>query len=337
MRRVDVVVPCYKYGHFLRGCVRSALTQQGVDMRVLIIDDASPDDSGEVAVRLAAEDSRVEVRRHAKNCGHINTYNEGLEWATGDYVLLLSADDLLPPGALGRAARLLDAHPGVGMVCGREVRFQTVLDLPEVDGALEGHAWHVIAGPEFLERSCRVGDNIVCTPSAVLRSRLQKAIGGFRKELPHTGDLEMWMRIAAHADIGYVDALQGFYRRHGRNMAVTTYGRAFAALDQRRLAFDTLFRTQATIRDANRLHEMAKKAIGETAVWEARRAFEGGDVAGCKQLLAFAYRHCTALRRSQEWRRLRVKALIGRRATSWLLPVVNWLRRGLRRSAISRT
>ena len=77
MSRVDVIVPCYNYGRFLRECVESVLGQP-VDVRVLIIDDASTDDTPEVAAALAAEDARVEFRRHAVNRGHIATYNEGL-------------------------------------------------------------------------------------------------------------------------------------------------------------------------------------------------------------------------------------------------------------------
>src|SRR4051794_40019596 len=100
MSQVDVVIPCYKYAHFLPGCVGSVLAQDGVDVRVLVIDDCSPDDTAEVAAGLRAADPRVEFRRHAVNRGHIATYNEGLlEWAAGDYVLLLSADDMLTPGA----------------------------------------------------------------------------------------------------------------------------------------------------------------------------------------------------------------------------------------------
>ena len=53
MNSVDVIVPCYRYGRFLRECVESVLTQKGVDVRVLIIDDASPDNSGDVGTELS--------------------------------------------------------------------------------------------------------------------------------------------------------------------------------------------------------------------------------------------------------------------------------------------
>ena len=154
MARVDVIVPCYNYGHFLEGCVESALRQDGVDVRVLIIDDASPDDTEVVGRRLAERDPRVTYRRHAVNQGHIATYNEGLlEWADGDYALLLSADDMLTPGALARAARLMDAHPEVGMTYGDVIRtaapdFAAVPVLPQYEV-------EVTPGPAFIEASCR--------------------------------------------------------------------------------------------------------------------------------------------------------------------------------------
>ena len=105
MGSVSVVVPCYNYGLFLEDAITSVLDdQEGVDVRVLIIDDASSDDSAEAARKIAARDPRVEVTVHATNKGHIATYNEGLlEWADGDYCVLLSADDRLTPGALRRA------------------------------------------------------------------------------------------------------------------------------------------------------------------------------------------------------------------------------------------
>ena len=78
LARIDVFIPCYNYGRFLYQCVNSVLGQEGVDVRVLVIDDASPDNTAEVAAALAREDPRVTVIRHSSNKGHINTYNEGI-------------------------------------------------------------------------------------------------------------------------------------------------------------------------------------------------------------------------------------------------------------------
>ena len=77
---------CYNYGNFLRDAVHSVLTgQDGVDVRVLVIDDASTDNSVEIAKAIAEEDPRVEAAVHGINRGQYRTYNEGLlEWADGD-------------------------------------------------------------------------------------------------------------------------------------------------------------------------------------------------------------------------------------------------------------
>src|SRR5664279_4812688 len=101
MAKIDVVIPCYNYGRFLEECVRSVLDQPIKDVRVLIIDDASSDNSLSVAEMLSKADPRVSVIAHAANRGHILIYNEGLiDWASAEYSLLLSADDLLTEGAL---------------------------------------------------------------------------------------------------------------------------------------------------------------------------------------------------------------------------------------------
>jgi glycosyltransferase involved in cell wall biosynthesis len=64
-------------GRFLGDCVASILTQKGVDLRVLVIDNASKDDSLAIARSLAAQDRRVEVLAHVTNKGAAFSYNEG--------------------------------------------------------------------------------------------------------------------------------------------------------------------------------------------------------------------------------------------------------------------
>ena len=80
MALLDVLVPCYLYGAFLKDCVDSILADPLHDLRVLILDDASPDSTGIVASQLVARDARVSYLRHERNLGHIATYNDGLRW-----------------------------------------------------------------------------------------------------------------------------------------------------------------------------------------------------------------------------------------------------------------
>src|SRR4051812_26069578 len=202
MTKLDVVVPCYNYGRFLNECVRSVLNQSVHDVRVLIIDDASTDDSWVVATKLADSDSRVHIRRHAANRGHIATYNEGLmQWAKADYSLLLSADDLITNGAVERAVRVLDANPGVGMLYGHAAYWYSDQQRPKLRTQLRGAS--IWRGQEWLRLVCQRGHCVTSTPTAIVRTSIQQAIGGYRSDLPHTADVEMWMRFAVHSDIAY--------------------------------------------------------------------------------------------------------------------------------------
>src|SRR5262245_30918874 len=123
MISVDVLIPCYNYGRYLERCVDSALSQDGVQVRVLIVDDTSTDGSLEEARRLAARDSRVSVLAHPVNKGHIATFNDGIAWASAPYMVLVSADDLLAPLALSRSVALMEAKPEVGFVFGQLCQF----------------------------------------------------------------------------------------------------------------------------------------------------------------------------------------------------------------------
>jgi glycosyltransferase involved in cell wall biosynthesis len=160
MAKIDVVVPCYNYGRFLEACVGSVLNQSVHDVRVLIIDDASSDNSALVAQRLAAGDPRVEVKIHSQNQGHIKTYNEGIEWAESNYFLLLSADDLLVPGAFERATGILDREPHVVLTYGRGIDWQANLPFPAVEtersGIRRSERNRIIHGIELLRLSTRL-------------------------------------------------------------------------------------------------------------------------------------------------------------------------------------
>ena len=152
---------------------------------------------------------------HEQNKGHIATYNDGLEAATGEFVLLLSADDLATPGALTRAAELLAAEPSVGLVYGNAIHFSG--DLPA--SRSEGKDWIIWPGVDWLRDRCRSGYNVVASPEVVMRTSVLRAIGGYRADLPHAGDFEMWLRTSAVSDIGFLIGVdQAYYRHHAVNM-----------------------------------------------------------------------------------------------------------------------
>lgn len=311
---VDVVVPCYNYARYLRACLGSVLSQAGVEVRVLLIDDASTDDSAEVGKQLAASDSRITVRRHEVNKGHIATYNEGLiGWSTADFTVLLSADDMLAPGCLNRAIRIMNTNPNIGMVYGPTIHFQQETELPRIRTRKWSYTqW---SGAEWLERRCRAGHNVITSPEVVVRGSVQRAVGGYRPELPHAGDLEMWLRIAAVSDVAYVRRVpQAFYRVHAASMMRTRYSGSFTDLHQRKAAFDAFFEAyQDTIPNGPRLRGFANCVLAREALWDACRAYDHNQLEERRadELVGFARSTYPAMASLSEYAALRRRQRLG--------------------------
>ncbi len=296
----------------------------------------SPDNTAEVAAALVSEAPRVSFIRHVENKGHIATYNEGIEWASAEYMLLLSADDYLLPGALARATSLMDAHPEVGFT------FGNVLELSDngnktptksVIKATTSPDRRLLEGRVLIELTGSEG-NQVTTCSAVVRTELQKSLGGYREELPHAGDMEMWLRFAAHASVGYIFAYQGVYRRHYASMSAASYLRngrldiykkngRWADLQQKKLAFDCFSEhCKDVIPQCEDLCRRLYQGLSASAVSHASAAFNDGGMEESRQLSDFALAVYPATRNSSAWVKLACKRWMGERRWRAVRPAV---------------
>jgi glycosyltransferase involved in cell wall biosynthesis len=323
MAKVDIVIPCYNYGRFLERCVRSVLDQPVRDLQVLIIDDASSDNSLSVAKKLAETDPRVSIIAHSQNMGHIATYNEGLlDWATGDYSLLLSADDVLTLGALARAVEVLDANPRVGLLYGHAVYWYDNQPAPSLRTKPAGVS--IWPGHDWLRIVCRRGHCVTSTPTAVVRTSVQQAIGGYRSDLPHSADIEMWMRFAVHSDVAYIKGVdQAFYRIHNTNMTVQRL--PLIDLQQRKAAYDAVFAAYGElIPDAVRLHQEANRKMAKEALWRACSAYHRRrlDNTPVDELVDFARSTFSQFERLPEHWGLRWRKRVGPKACSYLQPIM---------------
>lgn len=93
---ISVIVPVYKVAPYLRQCVDSIINQSFDDLEILLIDDGSPDQCGEICDEYAAKDSRVRVF-HTENKGLSAARNLGLQKATGEYIGFIDSDDWIEP------------------------------------------------------------------------------------------------------------------------------------------------------------------------------------------------------------------------------------------------
>lgn len=112
---VSVIIAAWKAESFLERAVRSALASQGVNVEVIIVDDASPDGTNALARKLAGADTRIIAERLAANGGPSAARNRAIALATGRYIAILDADDAMTPDRLAAMVTHADAA-GAGIV-----------------------------------------------------------------------------------------------------------------------------------------------------------------------------------------------------------------------------
>ena len=229
MGSVDVFIPNYNYARWLWTTIESVLTQEGVDLRVCVVDNASTDNSVEVVRAAMATDSRVHLIEHAENMGLIASLNDGVNWATGDYAINLSADDALAPGWLARAVAALDANPDAAFAFGPARVFNDAVPTPR---PRRRRTVIVHEGTEFISTTCASGENRIRSPEGIFRVSVQREVGPFSRSLPYSSDMGMWLGLASR---GSVIELRGpvaaFYRMHGTNMSTGDHLQALSDLE----------------------------------------------------------------------------------------------------------
>jgi hypothetical protein len=271
--RVSVVIPCFNYAPYLEDAVDSALAQRGAVVDVVIVDDASTDGSWQVAQRLEQASGRVTALRHTANRGPVATFNDGVAAATGDFIIRLDADDLLTPGSVARGLALFHAFPSVGLVYGHPVHFSGT-PAPGYRGRCR--SWSVWPGAAWLARRCAAAVNVITAPEAMMRASALDAAGPFQRELRHTHDFELWLRLAAVSDVGHVDgADQAWHRIHPGSLSSSVA--PLEDLGERRAAFDALFgHGSPRIDNGAELAAQAKTALAREAVTLACREYDRG-------------------------------------------------------------
>ena len=308
--RVSVIIPCYNYGHFLPCAIESALNQNDVDVEVIVVDDASSDASAAVAAEYAKYDRRVSVEVNTRNLGPVVTFNRGLLRASGEFIIRLDADDALSPNSIVRAVAVAQAFPGVGLVYGHPVHFESE---PLPTSRQQVRSWLIWPGRQWLELRCRATTNVITSPEVLMRASVVARVGG-QKPLSHTHDMEMWLRMAAFSDVAYiVGADQALHREHSASLSAREVDR-LVDLKERRDAFHTLFSGIAgEIPEAPSLSRIAIKNVARQSLKIAIHELDRGraEESWVEALQEFA-RGCDAtVGLTREWRRLRRRRRLG--------------------------
>lgn len=115
MAKTSVIVTCYNYGHFLDEAVNSAWNQTKAPLEIIIMDDASTDDTPKIG-HSWERTLIVEYCRNQTNLGTPRNIDEGIRRASGEYIVHLDADNRLRPDFIEKTEKVLDERTDVGIV-----------------------------------------------------------------------------------------------------------------------------------------------------------------------------------------------------------------------------
>jgi len=289
MPLIDIAIPNYRYGRFLRQCVASVQSQGVDDLRIHIIDNASDDDSVAIARALAAEDPRISVNARTTNMGQHASFNDGIDWAQSKYFMILCSDDFLPPGALRRAVDVMEANPEIASVIGSEALYFDGGALPDLPPADTPPEWQVQSGSAFIADLCNNPNRHIALGAVFVRTDAQKSTGHYRPTLRYTDDWEMMLRLATFGAVAATHAPQAVRREHADNMSRQFWVERLNSLAELEKAYVSFFEHEGkALPDAPKLLALARRRLGDTAYWAGVSHAVRGR-AGARALFAFAF------------------------------------------------
>lgn len=208
---VSVVIPAYNAAPFLADAVRSILEQTYPHFEIIVIDDASTDDTWTVAQRCAEGDTRVAIHRNSRNLGIAGNRNRGVTLARGKYLAWQDADDMSMPTRLEKQVQLLEAHPDVAIVGGYIELFRGTTTL----------GVRKYAPDDASLRRCIFRYSPVAQPVAMLRLDALRSVGEYDLRYPPAEDLDMTFRLGEHYRLANVEEVLLRYRESDASATFT--------------------------------------------------------------------------------------------------------------------
>jgi glycosyltransferase involved in cell wall biosynthesis len=205
---VAVIIPCYNSSRFVGEAIASVLAQTYDSTEVVVVNDGSTDASREI---LGGYGDRIRIIDQA-NRGLAGARNSGIDATASTFIAFLDADDRWHPRKIAAQVEYLTGHPRASLVfCDRAWIDERGLPIaaPMHRAPLEPSLQTLIRG-NFIQ------------PSTVLLRR--EALGGDRFDagMPGTEDWDLWLRLAARSELGYIAEPLVEYRVHGTNMSGRT-------------------------------------------------------------------------------------------------------------------
>ena len=288
---ISVVLPTHNGGRYIDQAIESVVEQTFAEWELIVVDDASTDDTPDKIDVWAARDERIRTVHLKENRKLPGALNEGFRLARGDCLTWTSDDNRYAPQAFAKMAGILETRPRVGVV-------YTAMTEIDQSGSTIG-TLPALAAEELAVTNC-VG---ACF---LYRRTVHDTLGGYREDLFLAEDYDFWLRAFLDFHLEPLDELLYFYRKHS------------GSLTEQRTA-EIARATEKAIEDwIKHSDRLGRKTRGRALEALGLRALVRGDTSAGRR---FLFRATCLLGRPPAFRRCRsysVDFLLGRVAGNLL-------------------
>ncbi len=213
MVKVSVIMPVYNSEKYVAEAIQSVLNQTSRDFELIIVNDASPDNSDKIIKKF--KDKRIRYFKHKTNKGKCHSNNFGIKKARGKYLMIFDSDDIMINYKIEVLAKALDLNPGAGLV------YSDAWVMNE-KGRITGPYSVPLASPRKITGSFRdnkynagkmLQRDYIPQGSTMFTKKAIRNVGLFDEEIRVGEDWDMWLRIAEKFKAFYVPVPTYLYRQ----------------------------------------------------------------------------------------------------------------------------
>lgn len=223
MQKVSIVIPTYNRAKYLTQALDSVLQQTYQHFEIIVIDDGSTDDTKNVMEEYMKRFPNKIKYFYEKNKGPAAARNRGINEAMGDYIAFLDSDDMWMPTKLAEQVEFLDHNKGVALVFTDIKKMKDNKIIKEASLGEEG-VYNRNKFSELIEKS------FIFTPTVAVRKNILIEIGLFNEKYRAGEDYELYLRIAKHHDIEYINKPLAIRRLHDSNTPTLLFYEAHLVL-----------------------------------------------------------------------------------------------------------
>jgi glycosyltransferase involved in cell wall biosynthesis len=240
---LSVIVPNYNHARHLPACLRAIATQSAPPDEIIVIDDASTDNSVEVLEGLARQYPLVKIYRNAVNQGAMRTVNRGIDLAGGEFVCLPGADDEIMPGLFEKSLRLLAEHPQAGL-CATVCRMRDLQSQLSYDFGVAISSQPCFLPPLEIVELARQGRLLLFGTSMLWRREALVAAGKYQMLLRWHCDWFAMFALAFRHGLCFVPEVLGEFRKDPSSLSNSGMKKIRVQLEVLRGALDLLDRPE---------------------------------------------------------------------------------------------